>query len=377
MLVLAVSYIAFFIVCVLLFNRHGATKWQDNILWGLMAFSMAVIAYLYDPSGTGLDVVRHFQRLELIKQRDVSFIEFMLQDSFGYGGLYVYNAVCYLIAKLNINEHFLPFLVTLTSYLICFYILLDWTQSEGVERKSYALSLLVGTSFMPYYFVMCGIRNGVAMCIMALAVYLYLYKGKSIFLALIIGATAATIHTSTLIAVPFLLLSKLKFNYKSIGLVLIASITVNRIANIAAEMSIPYITSMAKSYLVYSSDAQFRSAQYFLTTDMLLIVAFGILFFLQYGRYLLVKNNGRSTRLYSFIALYTTYIVGNFGNYDLVLRPAYLLGPLAPMLCYLLYNQEFWKRKASIQFITKSGVALISGFTFCRYMAYFFSVVKF
>ena len=133
---------------------------------------------------------------------------------------------------------------------------------------------------------------------------------------------------------------------------------------------------MAKSYLIYSSDGQFRSAQYFLTTDIILILLFAFLLVKQYGKYLSSLNSGRSTRMYNFIALYGMYIIGNFGNYDLVLRPAYLFGPLAPMLGSLLYNNDYWRGKAGIQLIVKMGVLLICGYTVARYMTYFFSIVK-
>lgn len=377
MLIVAISYIVFFIVCVLLLNRCGANERQDKILWGLMAFALAIIAYLFEPTGTGLDVVRHFQRIEIVRNINITFDSYVLHNSFGYGGMYMFNAVCYFIAKLNISNHTLPFVVTLTSYVICFYILRDWTKRESIDGRYYALSVLIGFAFLPYYFVMCGIRNGVAMCIMGLAVYQYLYKRKSFLLFLLLGAIAATIHTSVLIAVPFVLLSQLKLNYKSIGLVYVGSFALGTVAKALSGMSVPYLSEMAKSYLVYSSDGQFRSAQYFLTTDVTLIVLFAFLMLRQYSKYLVSQNEGRNVKLYSFIALYSAYIIGNFGNYDLVLRPSYLFGPLSPMLGYLLYNGDYWKEKAGVQLVIKTFVALLCGYTVARYMAFFFSSVIF
>ena len=377
MLILAISYIVFFVVCVLLLNYCGATERQDKILWGVMAFALAMIAFLFDPTGTGLDVERHFQRIEVVKNANITFDKYVLRNSFGYSGMYVFNAICYFIARLNISNHILPFSVTLVSYAICFYILRDWAKQESIDRRYYALSVLIGFAFLPYYFVMCGIRNGVAMCIMGLAVYQYLYKRKRFLTFLLLGAIAATIHTSVLIAVPFVLLSGLRLSYKSIGLVFIGSFVLGTVARALSKMSVPYLSEMAKSYLVYSSEGQFRSAQYFLTTDIILIILFAVLLYFQYSKYLIPQNEGHSIRLYSFIALYGAYVVGNFGNYDLVLRPAYLFGPLSPMLGYLLYNGEYWKGKAGVQFLVKTFVLLLCGYTVARYMAFFFTSVSF
>ena len=371
------SYIVFFVGCVLLLNGRGINERQDKIIWGLMVFALAMIAFLFDPAGTGLDVVRHFQRIEIIRDTNISFDKYVLHNSFGYSGMYVFNAVCYFIAKLNMSNHILPFIVTLISYGLCFYILRDWSEQESIDRRYYALSVLIGFAFLPYYFVMCGIRNGVAMCIMGFAIYEYLYKRKSFSNFLILGAIAATIHTSVLIAVPFVLLSKLKLSYKSIGIVFIGSFVLGTVAKALSKMKIPYLTEMAKSYLIYSSDGQFRSAQYFLTTDIILIALFAVLLFCQYSKYLVLQNEGRNIRLYSFITLYGAYIVGNFGNYDLVLRPAYLLGSLSPMLGYLLYNGDYWKDKANAQLAVKIFVLLLCGYTVARYMAFFFTSVNF
>lgn len=376
MVILAIAYIAMFVGCVLVLNRHGANERQDKIIWGFMAGALAIIALLFDPTGTGLDVERHFQRIRMIRNTNITFSDYVFHRSFGYGGLYVFNAVCYLIAKLDVSEHILPLLATLTSYLICFYILRDWTTQESVNRRYYALSMLICFAFLPYYFVMCGVRNGVAMCIMGLAIYQYLYRRESVFLFLALGVIAATIHTSILISVPFVLLSKAKLSYRSIGVVFLGSFALGAVSRSLSKMSLPYLSSMAKSYLIYSSDGQFRSAQYFLTTDIILILLFAFLLVKQYGKYLSSLNSSRSTRMYNFIALYGMYIIGNFGNYDLVLRPAYLFGPLAPMLGSLLYNNDYWRGKAGIQLIVKMGVLLICGYTVARYMTYFFSIVK-
>lgn len=377
MLILAISYIALFVVCVLVLNQRGANERQDKILWGLMTFALAIIAFLFDPTGTGLDVVRHFKRIELVRNTNITFDRYVLHNSFGYGGMYVFNAICYLIAKSNISNHILPFIVTAVSYAICFYILRDWTKQESISRRYYALSVLIGFAFLPYYFVMCGIRNGVAMCIMGLAIYEFLYKRKKLLTFFLLGAIAATIHTSVLIAVPFVLLSQLKLNYKSIGLVIVGTFALGIFAKALSKMSVPYLSEMAQSYLVYSSDGQFRSAQYFLTTDVILIVLFAVLMLCQYSKYLVPQNEGHNVRLYSFIALYGAYIIGNFGNYDLVLRPSYLFGPLSPMLGYLLYNDGYWKGKAGVQLLIKIFVVLLCGYTVARYMAFFFSIVSF
>ena len=37
------------------------------------------------------------------------------------------------------------------------------------------------------------------------------------------------------------------------------------------------------------------------------------------------------------------YILGNIGTYDMVLRPAYVLGPLSPILCSFILDGKLWE----------------------------------
>ena len=374
MLIVAISYIVFFIVCVLLLNRRGANERQDKILWGLMAFALAVIAYLFDPTGTGLDVVRHFQIIDSVRDKDISFIRFILGEDGGYSGLYAYNILCYLIARLGLSNHVLPFCVTLCSYSICFYILRDWRKSENVPKKFYLISVLICFAFLPYYFVVSGIRNGVAMCIMGLAIYQYLYKKKSIVCFLIIGVIAATMHMSVVISIPFVIASRFELKIKNIIIVLFSASFVGILAKTISEKGIPYLSGMARSYIYYSSDGQFTSAQYFLKVDLILIILFLVVMIAQYKEYIKGKEG---EQLYKFVILYGAYILGNFGNYDLVLRPAYLLGTLTPVLSGLLYNGNYWKRKAMQRMVLMMVIVLVSCYTIARYLTYFFSIVKF
>ena len=65
-------------------------------------------------------------------------------------------------------------------------------------------------------------------------------------------------------------------------------------------------------------------------------------------RRLLVKDNGtndnsRSSsgmRIYDFIAYYTIFLLSNIGSYEMVLRPGYLLGALAPVVTGLVFGVQ-------------------------------------
>lgn len=377
--ILAVSYIVMFAISVLLFNMRGKTKRQDDILWSLFILSLAVIAFCFEPEGSGLDIERHWERILLIQQTDISFGNFLFENSYGYQGLYVFNAICYLIAKLSVNRHVLPFLVAAVSYSISFYIMRDWAVRENIPRKYYALSILINFSFLPYYMVVGGIRNGVASCIMALAVYLYLYRRKNILVFSILCVTSMLIHISVIIVIPFVILSKVRVGIRSGVCIVLVSSLCGLIANKFATLRIPYLSELAKSYLLYSSDGQFRSAQYFVITDISLIVIFLVVLFFQYESKVKTKEiiGTLNVRMYNFVMLYGLYIIGNLKNYDLVLRPAYLFGPLAPILVCLFYNKTYWGKKRSILVVLKLLVSCISLYTVMRYMTYFISVVSF
>lgn len=56
-------------------------------------------------------------------------------------------------------------------------------------------------------------------------------------------------------------------------------------------------------------------------------------------------NHSNKKIIYNFLAIYMIYILGNIGNYDMVLRPAYLLGVLAPVLGSFLSDKNIWSNQ--------------------------------
>ena len=52
--------------------------------------------------------------------------------------------------------------------------------------------------------------------------------------------------------------------------------------------------------------------------------------------------------VYDFIAYYMIYILSNIGKYEMVLRPAYLLGAMAPMVTGMVFNVRGKNRKRDV-----------------------------
>ena len=369
MLVLAACYILIFVL-LLVRRTELFSRYQYYCIFFIFIIALCILGSMFN-SNVGLDIERHYEFLDLIRENGATFKQLVMGAYGGYKGLVTFNLIRLLVCKISYNNHLLPFIMTFISYSSISYILLDNYFEYRIKYSDLLKSLLITFTLTPYYFVVCGVRNGAAACLMALAIYIYLCKGNSILSFLVISFLAITIHPATLLAVPFVVISRLDFNVKTSIAVLVISLISNLFAKLLLLTGNSLLVSLGNSYLLYSSDDQFRSAYYFLFADLILIISY--LIFVVFNLYSKnkIEFNSKLKRGLNFITYYSIFIIGNIGNYDLILRPSYVLGPLAPLALYFIKDRIKSFEDKRMQWLYSVCIYIVCILTICRYMLFF------
>lgn len=339
---LSIIYIVFFLI--LLLKMRSCSKRKQKLLFFLVALSLSTIAFYTEPLPTW-DLARHFALMDTIRNSGISLMDFLFYNTRNLGSyqtLFSFNFLRFVICKLTLNNHWLPCICVFIDYLIVGYIMLDWYVSNSPTERIGILSLLVCFAFLPLIHAISGMRNALACSLTGLAIYLYLYKKKPLLIPIVLFFISATVHPVVLFTIPFVCLARYHIGKKGIGFVFLLSLSLNKIAQFFSNSSIPYISTLAKKYIAYSSESQYWGGNYPLWGTLILIASFVFLYlFLEKFFRKLLWSDEQQT-LYNFLIYYMCFILGNIGNYDLVLRPAYLLGLFAPILVSLLENRVVW-----------------------------------
>lgn len=326
-------------------------------------------------SGDNMDLTRHFYMMQLVKKSGYSLFEyvFLYGDHFTANITmrfsYAFNLVVYLVSKYSNNFYVIVWLFVLVDYSIIAYIGLDWWKSQGGKKTSmFFVEALLCFSLLPYIHAVSGLRTAIAACIMALGVYLYIYKGKSIRTFILITILALMFHAAFLTAVPFVILAKKVDRKKGLIISFAGSVSVSLIANLLIRSSNRFLYSIAFKYLQYTGESGYRSTRFcyygVIVICILTLIDYFLMFFWRRKTDSSAFSKGyyeKNTRIeiYDFLAYYMFFILSNIGNYEMVLRPAYLLGALAPVVTGLIYGVEGGRRRRNSLSILVFAVIVI------------------
>lgn len=344
---ISIAYIIFFVCFSVFQNKLKITKIKNQVIFTLFALSLSVIAYCMSPPVTW-DIVRHSAFMDRIRQSGISFFDFIFNNKSYIGGkeyadLLVFNLLRYIVVKITHNNFLLPAICTFICYSIIGYITIDWQEINGKGSNINTLSLLLCFSFLEYGNVISGMRNALAACILGLAIYLYLYKKKKLYVFITLCFIAATIHPPvSLIAIPFVIIAKFNIGIVGYAFVFIASVIAQTVAKWLSTSDVLYFRIVGQKYFSYTSADQYRASRAPLYTVLILIAIFLFIYFVIHFRKRSINEDKSRNLIYSFLVVYMVYIFGNIGNYDMVLRPAYVLAPLSPVLCSLLLDDHLW-----------------------------------
>ena len=330
-----ILFIVIFIGFVLLSPKVKICSSFKGFMFAGFAAALSIIAYHAAPM---YDLSRHFEFMQLIQDSGKSYIELIQEPVPGYEHnqfYFLFEFFCYIAAKIG-NYHLAPAFMVLTDYLIFGYITIDWSKSHRVNFNIYFITILLSSLFMPFLYAVSGMRNATAGCLAALGIYLYLEKNKAVIIFTVLMLAATLIHPVVLMALPFVILAKRKLTWKMVLLVIVIIANLKNIANLLANSSSSFLRMLGNYYRVYSSDTQYWGSRRYLYGDLLFVSIFGLLFFIHWR-----NRTRRQFPLHNFFFLYMIYVFGNAGNYDLVIRPMYLLAPRAGPLSYCLFEEEW------------------------------------
>ena len=330
-------YIIFYIVLILCesLNIKSLFLSKSTTFFVLFSLSLAVVGCSINPTTDAYDLYRHYLYIDSIRNMNYSFCDFMFNPQNPFGGyskssLYGFKLLVYIVSKLN-NNRFLPFFSIFIVYSIWGYITINWL---NLQKKSTFLfpSFLLCSSLMPYIYVNTGIRNSLAASIVALALYQDFIERKKILYVLSVLIFACTIHHAVSLAIPCWILAHYRFNFKMIFIIFALIISVNPIMLLFHEYSSGILYTISSSYLIYiGKDAYFYSYTYLILDTFFLVTIFSILLFAR-------KHNIENIDcMYNFILIYLAILMGQVGNYDLVLRPMYIIAMFSGIIiCYLV-----------------------------------------
>lgn len=371
--------IIFSVVIMSLFTNIRITKTQQTIIYLFFSLALSLMAYFVDVP-IGWDLARHLNFIEQIYSSNISLFDYLFNNTSsiggGYNGLLTFNIIQYFIANYTSNYMIISAIFVFADYAIVSYIAIDW-QISTVNRSNIPfLSLLLCFCFLPYVFCVSGLRNALCASLLALGIYLYLYKKKKVIVFIVLAFLAATVHPAAIITIPFVFIAKLDLKALGYIAVFILSALAQSVAKWMSTSSIRYFQIIGSKYFSYTSEEQYRASRAQLYTVLILISIFLLIYFCTLMKNKKDDDNSEKNHIYNFLAVYMVYILGNIGNYDMVLRPAYVLGPLSPVLCSLILDNEIWTNSVIEKRTQKifRSFAYILCLTFGIYLNYKFFV---
>lgn len=373
----SICYIVIFFTGIIAAKKIKVSKKWIKFSFLLFTLSLSIFAYYLNPP-SNWDLSRHFYCLDSIRNSGTSLSEFLFHNKSSIGGkeftsFVSFNLVRYVIVKLFDSNHMLPCFCVFVDYLIISYIMVDWSSENAKNGKVKVTSFLLCFTFFPLIHAISGMRTALAATIMGLGIYLYLYKEKKIFIFIVPSIIAVTIHPVMLIAVPFVFLARFKLGVKGLIIVFAVSLLVERGATYLLSSKYSYFARIAYLYKRYTSGDQYRGERFSLFGVIIIILVLIVIFFIMRKKYEEQYWSKTHSLLYSFLMYYIFFILGNLGNYDMILRPSYLLGVFAPVLSSLVTNTEewYWANTKYLLHLAQLAICTVCIYVCYRYMQQF------
>lgn len=308
------------------------------------------------------DLSRHYSELRIIKNSNMSFLDFVFNSSkisdANYRYAYTFNVIRFFISKYLLKE-VLPFISIFFCYSILGYIILDIKKRADFSNGYIGMSLLISSGFLPILYVYSGIRNEIAMAIMALVIYLKIYKKLNLISFVILTIIAATIHPLALVVVPFVFL--VKFRPGKLGIVLIILIPTALYPlmekfRFSKNGFLKYLGAKFYNYTFVHTHSQGRTFHYaaILLTLMVLVLTM-----------IKIQQDKIEDQLFvNFLSWYCIFTLANIKSYQISMRLPYLFGILAPIIVYTLIKYSHYNGwKKIFQYGSVYGSILVGLFT--------------
>lgn len=339
-MIVAITYIILFLgISLIIFLNHKILVMNSilkKIIFGIFIISLSVIAYnISAPSNW--DLGRNYLLLDVIRDSGLSFRQFVFGGAATYNAdgdrtLIVYNIYRYIIVHIFKNNVWYQTITTIIVYLLAGYIIFDYKKDKKKKSSSIIIILLMSFTYLPFLYITSGVRNALAASITGVATYMYLYRKENILLFICEIIAAAMIHPSILVVVPFAFLAKMHMGRKGAILVIMFLTILKYIAVLLSKVNIRYLAGIGRSYLIYTGGNRYKGGRGHLYGIIIITAIFIMYFMIEYRKNNVGCLQKDKVAVEDFILYMMVYMIGNFQNYDLVLRPGYIVGMFAPFL---------------------------------------------
>lgn len=335
-----------------------------------------------------MDFVRYQSILRSIRLSQIDFLDFwrngtQISREVGAAQKYAFseNILIYIVAKFFSNDYILVWLSIFIDYTCIAYIAFDLKYNSKYSFLQIIVSILVCFAELPFIHACSGLRTATAACVMAVALYRYLYKQCKMDHFIILSIVAIGFHPFVLFAIIVAMVIRLiKSNIVIIG-VIVGIILLPEVVKWFMNSQIPFLVLLAQKYITYTSDNQFRAYRTFQYGTILLCVLCIIYLLFEFclAKRLQISCKAELDKLkyikFFFVA-YMIIIIGNIHSYELVVRSGYLIGAMAPLFSLTMFNDRC-KKNNYVYFMIRSAVIIlliIMSITYIKYFYHWFSI---
>lgn len=348
----------------------------------LILVILAVLASMtfYVSVQDNMDFIRIQELMDPLRRTNISLGEYLvpkenhaLNRTMSY--TFTFNTLLYLFAKGFKNNYVFVWASVAIDYTLVAYMIYDWTRDRKCRILEKVSIFLTSMAFLPFVHACSGIRAAMAACLMALAVYGFLYRNRGMVYFAVFVFLSVTVHPFVIYAVPVAVLVKYAPKMSVCILVWLGTVGLVYIVPILAALKLPFVSVLATKYATYTSSNQFTSYRSFFYSALLcslLLIVYYVFFYWRVfaGNY--HKKEPNKYRLFTFIAAYAGVVLGSFGSYDIACRLAYVLGAFAPVIVKMITSG---RRKDEIRHFV--AIALYAAFmilcvyTFSKHIRYY------
>ena len=350
----------------------------------ILSFIMIIAMQFRVMPYENMDYVRHIELIDNVRHVDQTLWEYLVDQTnkvyLDYRFLYLFNMLLYICAKITDNNYLLSWICTLITYGSVLYIALDWKAGKKYTWIELICNVLVCFALLPFIHVVSGLRTGVASAIIAVGIYGYLYKKKSLVFFVLHVLAAATCHSFILLSVPFVFLTKFDLGRKGFVFVLCATASLQTIAQYLYQNASGFLYAISRKYVIYNLDTQHTSWRFVYYTVILTCVLMLLYHFTisAKDKHIIRRINAQSDspkyELYRFLAYYACFIIGNFQSYEMITRQGYILGILAPIIATFTCENTTKSRRFSqiMQTVIRMALTAITVYASVRYILLYY-----
>lgn len=353
--------------------------------WGMILLALAGSLMFHVDRTANMDFNRYQTILDSLRTSGISWMDYMVNcnaETLRANAImqysYAFNTLMYFVAKFFKNNYILVWISVLIDYSLIAYIAFDWKRNSKYKTNEIILTVLACFSLLPFIHVNSGLRTATSACIMAVAVYRHLFHMKNIIEFLLLALLSVLFHPFSILAIPIAIVIRVSGTKGVLFAVLIGCMFLSRIAEIFFKSGIPFLMTIGRKYITYTSETQFtayRTFSYGGLINCAIIIAY----------YLLVYRKSREIddgetvtgkeKIYLFIVCFSGLIIGNAGSYEMVCRNGYLLGALSPVFMSMFYEKGhlLGGKRIGLFFCVALGILFsIMSFQWVRYYYQYF-----